>query len=254
MLHAFAHKKSRLYQRYLHRSQREPGGERATQEDEITSTIFGSLELLPEAEVAKFWAKLVALSSHPSLLPTGSATSAVMRFWPGRGQVQPDLMVEVFWGAERRLLLVELKWRSPLSGEDQLHKQWEQFLTAAERKIALHLFIGIETAEGYQALAQRDVWKGRLFLLNWQHVLHCASYCSNNGSRQFKLWAKHCTHLLGLLGVAPFMGFKRIEAPEIPDLSERVVWKGSHGIAGLIPPNIPELGDETVFFTHSIKE
>lgn len=253
MLHAFAHKKSRLYRRYLSRSERKESSDRATQEDEITSTILGALDLLPETEVAKFWLALAAFTPNSSL-PPGEATRAEMTFWPGRGQIQPDLLVELFWGSERRLLLVELKWRSPLSGSDQLHKQWESFLTPTEREIALHLFIGIETGEGYQAKAQNDVWRGRLCLLNWHHVLYCATYSAKGGSRQFQTWAKHSAHLLGLMGITPFLGFKRIVAPEAHDLNKRVFWKGSNGIAGLVPPDIPEFGDGPVFFTNQVKE
>lgn len=91
-------------------------------------------------------------------------------------------------------------------------------------------------------------------LLNWHHVLYCATYSAKGGSRQFQTWAKHSAHLLGLMGITPFLGFKWIVAPEAPDLNKRVFWKGSNGIAGLVPPDISEFGDRPVFFTNQVKE
>jgi hypothetical protein len=43
-------------------------------------------------------------------------------------------------------------------------------------------------------------------------------------------------------------------APEAHDLNKRVFWKGSNGIAGLVPPDIPEFGYGPVFFTNQVKE
>lgn len=62
MLHAFSHKKSRLYQRYLgHRD--ETSERRVTEEDEITSLMMGPLAFLSPAAITAFWIAVVRLKS-----------------------------------------------------------------------------------------------------------------------------------------------------------------------------------------------
>ncbi len=248
MLHAFTHKKSSLHRRYLARKQREPDEDRVTQEDEVTSTVLGTLEFLPESSVAVFWTYLVTFHAPSFDLPVGDATGVSMRFWPSRGRLQPDLLVELSWGQETRLLLVEIKWRSDLSGEDQLHKQWLSFLSFEERAKALHIFIGIETAEGIKARARKDVWHGRLLLLSWMQVLNTVHLIRNADSPQLHSWARHVTHFLRLVGIAPFMGFQRLPSPGLPFHGPQIFWKGTHGVVRLLAPDVPGSADKSIFF------
>lgn len=128
MLHAFCQQKSRLYKRYL--GHREEGEKRVSEEDEITSLLIGPLDYLPPQASGSFWRALIEREISESLtFPAGPIDRVRMKFWPRRS-IEPDLLVELDWcTGERRLLLVELKWNAPLSGDDQLHRQWNEFLT-----------------------------------------------------------------------------------------------------------------------------
>lgn len=85
MLHATVKGKSALHERYLGR--RDEGERRVHEEDEITSAIFGPLDFMAPAEVARFWHSVglvhravdlfdsslrrrFARAIHPSLLET----------------------------------------------------------------------------------------------------------------------------------------------------------------------------------------
>jgi len=227
---------------------REASEGRVTQEDEVTSNVFGTLEFLPESSVAVFWTHLLSWHAPSFDLPSGRATGASMRFWPSRGKLQPDLLVELKWGSEIRLLLVELKWRSDLSGEDQLHKQWQLFLSPEERAVALHIFIGIDTAEGIKALARENVWCGRMLLLSWMQVLSTVRLVRNADSPQLCCWAQHVTSFLRLVGISPFLGFRQFPPIELPVQNEPAFWKGSHGVISLLAPDVPAVTDNPIFF------
>lgn len=57
MLHAFCHKKSGLYKRYL--GHREQGEKRVCEEDEITALIMGPLDYLSAEATGMFWRALI---------------------------------------------------------------------------------------------------------------------------------------------------------------------------------------------------
>jgi len=248
MLHAFLRNKSGLHRRYLPAKQRDPGNGRVTQEDEVTSTVLGPLEFLHKSSTTLFWTELIRTYAPSFGLPDGDATDAVIRFWPTFGKLQPDLLVELKWGREVRLLLIEIKWLSNLSGDNQLEKQWLSCLSRQERAVALHLFIGIETAEGYKALAQKDVWGGRLVLLSWMQVLNTVFHIRNADSPQLHAWARHVLHFLRLVGIVPFKGFDELSAPEHPIGRGSIFWRGTHGFIGLLAPDVPERAQKPIFF------
>ena len=98
MLHAITHNKSRVYQRYL--GHREPGEKRVSEEDEITALIMGPLAFLPASAIGAFWMALVK-KGKPEAFPEGPVAQAEMRFWPRKNRIEPDMLVELWWGAER---------------------------------------------------------------------------------------------------------------------------------------------------------
>lgn len=59
MLHATYRGRTRLPQQH-YATARDCGGVRRTQEDEITSTVFGPLALMPQETSYRFWSRLVA--------------------------------------------------------------------------------------------------------------------------------------------------------------------------------------------------
>lgn len=218
MLHAFSHKKSRLYKRYLGYRE-DPAEKRVAEEDEITSLIMGPLAFLSPAAVGAFWLSLVRLRNPDHEFPAGAPTHADMHFWPRRGKIEPDLRVDLAWGDDTRVLLVEFKWRAPLSGENQLHDQWEIYLRPDEHDHALHLFIGLDTSEGINALNRRDIWQGKLLMRSWFDVLTSVSTINSGSALELRRWSEQVEKCLRLLAVRPFNGFDAIPQPPAAAIS-----------------------------------
>lgn len=217
MLHAFSHKKSRLYRRYL--GHRDDATElRVAEEDEITSIIMGPLAFLSPAAIGAFWIGLVQLRNPEHEFPDGLLTQAQMHFWPRRGGIEPDLRVDLAWGSETRTLLVEFKWRAPLSGERQLHEQWGTYMKD-EQERGLHLFIGLETSAARNAQAREDIWSGKLLLRSWFDVLTTLPTLKTGAGLELKRWGEQVREFLNLLAVRPFCGFKDLPPTEIANVS-----------------------------------
>lgn len=236
MLHAFSRKKSQLYKRYL--GHREAGEKRVSEEDEITALIMGPLDYLPASVSGAFWRAVVEQRGHANdlLFPAGAPWQVSMRFWP-RSIIEPDLLVELVWpDGERRLLLVEFKWRAPLSGKDQLHRQWREFLKPEEQRIAYHLFIAPELSEGLNALGQEDVWRGRLLLRSWFMILQVLRDLRGLDGAGFQRWQPQVVNLLGLLGVRQFQGFEHLHPYPSAPAYPLVFWAPIQGFGDLGPP------------------
>jgi hypothetical protein len=226
MLHAFSHKKSRLYRRYLgHRD--ETAELRVAEEDEITSLMMGPLAFLSAPAVGAFWASLVMLRNSEVEFPTGNPTHVDMQFWPRKGRIEPDLRVELAWGNVSRILLVEFKWRAPLSGENQLHDQWSEYLQQEERDRAIHLFIGLDISEGINALNRRDIWHGKLLMRSWFDVLTSVSTIKSGPGLELHRWSEQVEKCLLLLTIQPFSGFKSMVPPRLPTLSNPIFFRSA---------------------------
>lgn len=247
MLQAFCHGKSRLHWRY--RGHREIGEGRVSEEDEITSLIMGPLEYLPATDVGRFWQALVGPTAQQSQLPfpTGLAERASLHFWPRR-QIEPDLLVELYWPAgERRLLLVEFKWRAPLSGDDQLHRQWLEFLTPSERQHAYHLFIAPDISSGLNAKGNKDIWAGRLILHSWLSVLGVLRTLDKTGSPGLDRWQARVTDFLRKVGIRSFRGFIALNVPTSTQ-ARPIFWCPLDGFSAVIPPPLPVLDKKPTHF------
>lgn len=247
MLQAFCRGKSRLYRRYL--GHREAGEARVCEEDEITALLIGPLEYLPPGEVGRFWQALIARDVRDSSIPfpMGSIEKAAMYFWPRRG-IEPDLLVELFWASgERRILLVEFKWRAPLSGADQLHRQWREFLTPDERKDAYHIFMAPDISAGLNAKSENDVWNGRLILRSWVSVLDVLRDLSSCKGSGFEVWKSQVVRFLQQLGITRFQGFVSLATPPRVHLPP-VFWSPLNGFLALKIPRVPALTENSTSF------
>ncbi|WP_375738395.1 hypothetical protein [Pseudomonas boanensis] len=248
VLHAITHNKSSLYRRYL--GQRDPNERRVAEEDEITSLILGPLAFLPASAIGAFWVALLRWNQKEIELPEGAVTQAEMSFWPRKNNIEPDLRVDLSWGHETRLLLVELKWRAPLSGEDQLQKQWNEYLSYEEQLRALHLFIAPDTAEGSKAIGRDDVWHGKLMLRTWFDVLNTLNHLDESDRLLLNRWSAEVMRCLQKLGICPFRGFKGVAVPELVQPKAEAFWRGFDGFARLTKPEVPLLGDsQPAFFS-----
>ncbi|MBU2772506.1 hypothetical protein HMI48_00830 [Acidithiobacillus ferrooxidans] len=116
MLHAIHHHKSRLpAQRYV--ASANARGPRRTQEDEITSTVFGPLDFMQAATQGKI---IAALFGREPLPETNSIS---IEFWPCYGNVEPDVVFfEHLKNGDKNAYIIEVKWNAPL-GADQVGRQ-----------------------------------------------------------------------------------------------------------------------------------
>lgn len=221
MLHAINQNKTNFYKRYL--GHREKGERQVSEEDEITSLIMSPLSLLSRPAIGAFWKALIewdAVDILPIKLPDKPVENAMMEFWPrrstGKEVLEPDMLVNLKWfSGEHINLLVEFKWRAPLSGEMQLHNQWEKFLSEEERQNSYHIYIAPELSNGYKALDHKDVWNGRLLLRSWFHILNLLNeYPLSCQTDELTTWSNHVCMLLKKLHIHPFNGFQKVVSLE----------------------------------------
>jgi hypothetical protein len=165
---------------------------------------------------------------------------AHLSFWPSRsgkgGRVEPDLQVDLEWSSGQKcLLLVELKWRASLSGDNQLHRQWQEYLEEEERQQAFHLFIAPETSEALKARdsEQGDVWQGRLLAISWFDILSLLHNMMRKSDANFlalRPWMREVIDLLDKLGIRPFKGFNGLRNLSEPPVNQSVLfWSGFTG-------------------------
>lgn len=236
MLHAIVQKKGKYYRSYFKSSNK--GVKRAPIEDEITSLIMSPLSFLPPQAIGAFWQALVAYEGSQRL-PPDPVMRASMEFWPRR-KIEPDMLVKLEWADNRRYwILVEFKWGAGESGEGQLQKQWEEFLSNEERKNAYHIFIAPETSAAINALGRRDVWKGNLLLRTWFQILNVLrELTSISEAHLLWAWAKQVENVLQMLHIQPFKGFCRFQ--QCHDISEnmpqKIFWWGFSGFSHISPP------------------
>jgi hypothetical protein len=237
MLHAFARNKSRAYQRYL--GVRDASEPRVSSEDEITSLIFGPLDFLPASDNWKLW-KLV-LQSHASrdmsgLLPPDyfsdsfAPVSCALEFWPRRDKIEPDLLITFLDGqGSTRSLLIELKWDSGISGDDQLEKQWLQY-QSNDQAHSLHVFIakrmgGLPPDRAPWACPGTDGAAGsRLCAVRWHEFTHDIVKLARlpDTSVPLERWCQLASGFLRQVGIRQFAGFHASVhlADAIPDQDE----------------------------------
>ena len=220
MLHAtFAGGKSNRYRAY--QGYRDDLAPRVHEEDEITSIVLGPLDFLPAASVQTFWLTVFEICGlgEQDLIPQAPPNRSTVKFWDSRladqggVRIEPDGRVDLFWDnsgdvAIRKILLIEVKWRAQLSGTNQLHRQWQDYLTDDERPHAVHLFIGIETSAGLEAKSSPlgDVWNGKLVLITWREIRAALALLALRADALGR-WALRADHFLKKVGIRRFLGF-----------------------------------------------
>jgi len=265
LLHATANGNS-LYHRYL--GKREGDERKVHEEDEITSIVLGPLDFLPDVEVYQFWERVLQSTGHSRFLPTAPIKSVRATFWPRRTasgdgtSITPDGVITFKTEDDQTLiLLLELKWRADLSGEDQLHRQWRQFLTEQEQTQALHLFIAPEISSGASAPNNKnaggDVWKSetgsRLVLLPWLRIRSIlAEFVDENSA--IGRWASLADIFLEKVGIRKFSGFDHIYFKiSLPSLDSAPLFWATFKFSGLATcgdaPILPSFIPARLFFT-----
>lgn len=263
MLHAIDRRKSNAYQQYF--KNRPKDGRRVCSEDEITSTIFGPQEFLQTEDVFRFWVKILNVSKCSQILGTQIPDRVQFSFWPSRidqasgRRIEPDATISFFWkDGKEVILLIEFKWNSPLSGDDQLYRQWKGFLSETERQHAIHLFIAKEIGAGIGALNDnrfQNVWStpdgNKLALVPWMQIRSTLKVFSAEDSALGR-WARLTDNFLQRVGIKRFAGFDHLT--KRPDLNSPVpspiFWR-PYSFTHLVPPqgHIPVNHDQPIFFT-----
>jgi len=218
MLHAIAKKKSLRHKIYhldkLNKLQRsEESVVRA--EDEITSTILGPLDFLNFDETYKFWREIVRLKksddSQP-ILPIESPNSGSVEFWPMRS-VEPDAFFKYEWCDGKCVnFLVELKWMAPISGKEQLHRQWNEFLEESQKKNSVHVFISPNAITGINAInaySLSEQHRKQIVNLSWSQICEVLNKFEKEDGKLSR-WAKLSKDFLSRVGVGVFEGFAGI--------------------------------------------
>lgn len=254
MLHAINQNKSHIYERYLgHRDKEE---RQIAEEDEITALLLGPLALILPASSALFWHELLKCLKAPGL-PDERPISCVMDFWPRRRieqnprrSIEPDIMIKLQWEDNlERTLVVELKWNASLS-EDQLQRQWAEYLNDQERKNGWHLFIGKEISKAHSAKNINDIWGGRIFLCGWTNILN--SLESMKRQEEFNAlfpWADQVSGALNKLGFHPFSGFENLPIlPHYNKKNQTIFFREFLGFSNLSPGAAQAFNNIFIFF------
>ena len=236
MLHVTAAQgKSNRYKAYM--GYRELHSPVVHAEDEVTSTVLGPLDFLSSKAVFTFWRTVFSVAGYNHILPCDPPNKSKVVFWDARParqgglRIEPDGRIDLFWDNQRQprhqTLLIEVKWRAPLSGDDQLHRQWCDYLTDEERAITHHVFIGITTAEGLAAKHSQlgNVWQGRLILISWLQIRAAFSELMHRDD-ELGRWSKLADRFLEKVGIRRFLGFSRFQYENcaITSFIEPVFW------------------------------
>lgn len=248
MLHAFNRGKSSIYRRYL--GWREIEGEKQIRaEDELTALLLGPLDFLRPEDTAHFWHYLLIHAKAPYYSPETLPNEAKMHFWPKESGIEPDLVVELGWPDGHKIdLLVELKWRSKLSGQDQLHRQWQDYFLPQQRQTGYHLFIAPDTSEAVVARNHErgDVWQKRLLEVSWLRLMGLFSSLP----APLQPWANQVKQILEKLNIRSFQGFEgeHIKPLSLPSFNnQHLFWRGFIGFQSL--PLYASNITQPVFFT-----
>lgn len=224
MLHATYRHKTRLPQQQ-YASATSLGAARRTQEDEITSTVFGPLTLMPHEVAYRFWKRLVKEEPGDT-----RGCKAHTELWPRTGAIEPDLRITLeHSNGQRQVIVVEVKWNAPLH-TNQLPEQWRQSFSSAEREDGWHVFIGKNT---FQA-SSREQRHARLKALTWLDFADILRDTTTTAGDVFlERWAALVITFLRACGISHFRGFGHLE---MNDLSGRlrpsadaVFWQGWRG-------------------------
>lgn len=258
MLHATCSPgKSSMYKRYL--GYRDGIEKKVHEEDEITSTVIGPLDFLPPRDVFRFWCGVLASSGKCKFLPKGYPDSADVKLWHSRivplggRRVEPDVRIDFRWtDGSKFTLLIEIKWRARLSGGDQLHAQWSEYLTEMERQSALHVFLAVDVSAASVAKEEADVWNDRLVLVTWLQIRNVFAEILRLDHGGFGRWAKVADGFLEKIGVRRFSGFYFLNEFIIPmpHDSGALFWRPWSGWSEISPDleGVSDFDSDSIFF------
>jgi len=213
MLHAIHNRKSRLpFLRYV--ASADEKGHRRTQEDEITSIVFGPIDFMPETTARS----IVTILFGCSPIPETHRVS--MKLWPRYENVEPDVVfIEHRDNGIERAYIIEVKWNAPL-GDDQVERQ-RTAMRDSDVDVAAHIVLSrypIEVRSNSKNMTWMDFKDGVL------------KGIKANGKDQIaQKWAELTWSFLESCNILHFHGFQNIAACSIGTkcVHKYIFWPGS---------------------------
>lgn len=210
MLHAVFHNKGSIWRRYIGHRDGSDGNVYA--EDEITSVFLGTQQFLDTAQIWKIWHSVIGNDIAP-LNESQPPASCKIDLWPRRG-IEPDAFITFHWPNNiKRHLLIEFKWDAGESGDNQLKRQWEDFLTSEERLNTFHLFIAKDTSPGLMRLKECPILP-----LTWLQIRSALKSVAHDD--KLALYCNLMDKFFEKIQIYPFTGFSNLpESPILPQYS-----------------------------------
>jgi hypothetical protein len=216
-------------------------------EDKLTSMFFGTLQYLPSKAIAYFISELfnsLDKSEGPitSFQRFINSTDIEFKFdfWPNikndGGRVEPDLVITAKKNnSDKKMrLLIECKWESEESGQNQLLKQWN---AVSDKNETIHIFLiknrdsgekcleenlGSFTKEHYKGKA---IWEDRLHAITWYDVMAALknkqdTILDRESARIYEIWRNNLKEMFERIGIDTFNGFNQFKRHYLSDIRE----------------------------------
>ena len=218
-------------------------------EDEVTSCIFGTLQHYSPIEIVKFFDELVRIAGiKKEDFLYDSTLNVEFTFWPKLGQVEPDLVVSLFYSNKLFLkIILEVKWDSKLSPACELVRQWK-WREKSDDIEWLHLYIVKDKASGSKEINsslvlvenntecqnyscyhsdckkinevifsknEREIWKQSLGCVGWCDVIVVMNTVFKN-----ELLSLGTSRFFEKQGISPFSGFQWLSDFQICQLKD----------------------------------
>jgi len=243
MLTAISHRKTTLardryfanaalYKRSVALEFAQPDSYRRTQEDEVVSLVFGVLQYLPVVERTSLLIEWLLPHHRKEFI------DSELRFWPLRRakvddgedplfvNVEPDIEIDLIRpnapAGEKEIVILEAKWNSPLSGVDQLRKQWHAVKRSAGQQPFKHLLLVRTKVRAESDWMTNHPSQSSVIVMTWQDVAARIRWTIRQPvlSRQPHI-AKLCEELLRFLdsvNIHTFDGFDDVgsDATTVP--------------------------------------
>ncbi len=207
-------------------------------EDLITDCFFGPLRYLDAQEAGQAIAWICQDNGRSAFPLLSGAIMSDIDLWPRSNRVEPDaLMTCTSSSGTQLLLLIEVKWNSPL-GQAQAVRQWREFdtsLMGAHR--LLHLIVcrsrtsvEIDIKKQEEELwdgapEELAIWRDSRLILTWYDVAKRLRDIPSGRSAQFQRWANDVRALLKKYGERPFEGFAHLPSFVMdPPAARSIFW------------------------------
>lgn len=212
MLYACHRHKTQLpAQRYAQAHSPQDG--RRTQEDEITSTIFGPLVFMPEATRRRIAALLF------ENLDANAESELSIHFWPLFGNVEPDVVLEEKNEGGIDAYVIEVKWNAPLA-ENQVGRQ----IDAVWERQGVHRVFHCVLSKFSQNVGRSSR------NLTWMAFKDRLAFVNTNDS-VFNKWREVVSSFLDACNIRHFRGFEFAckEGHPCSDTKAPLFWAGNGG-------------------------